>query len=121
MRISDWSSDWCSSDLRRRLCIELQDKIAIKLRLQRQIVDFIGIGLRIVKRQIIMRGECLPVGRNMVLAHAEEASEFVTPVENAAMEATIGSGWAKLPELQRLNENLQIGRASCRERVCQYV
>src|SRR3546814_16899674 len=90
MRISDWSSDVCSSDL---LIEILADALGADVELH---VD-LGCGLplidggraRIFERQIlhILRDE--PDRRTVVLAVAQRFGE--------------------------------IGRASCRERVCQYV
>src|SRR3546814_6314243 len=76
MRISDWSSDVCSSDL----------------------VDKVGEPMSL---------SVLPDGR--VLHNARDGRVFLTDLEgNTTLVATV-------PVYQ------QIGRASCRERVCQYV
>src|SRR3546814_6597099 len=69
MRISDWSSDVCSSDLRQRLLLE------------------------------------------------EEGLEF-----SVAGKLDLGRcRWPGPPPRWLAEKGLQIGRASCRERVCQYV
>src|SRR3546814_9394929 len=85
MRISDWSSDVCSSDLPFR---ELQASIALEDFLDRK---FEHIGDAEGERQ---RG-IVATGLDRVDALAADAETF--------------------------GQILQIGRASCRERVCQYV
>src|SRR3546814_3624690 len=75
MRISDWSSDVCSSDLEERLVGRAGGRLA-------SVVGGDVAGLRVVMQQ-----------------------------EGATAEA----GGLRLHQAQ------QIGRASCRERVCQYV
>src|SRR3546814_9202781 len=79
MRISDWSSDVCSSDLTVALAIEM---------LGRQLEGLQFVGAR--------------VGIGPGLRHVE-----------AELDA-LGVGGV-------VAEVLEIGRASCRERVCQYV
>src|SRR3546814_9720733 len=71
MRISDWSSDVCSSDL------QLQVRLA---------------------------GE-VPLRRLHHLVGGREVDIAVRPVDGRSLERAVA----------------QIGRASCRERVCQYV
>src|SRR3546814_7921220 len=85
MRISDWSSDVCSSDLLRRLKEE-GTTFADVLRQLREELAF----------QYLQRGMCL----------SEIAYLWVFPTT--------------APSLAR-SSNGQIGSASCRERVCQYV
>src|SRR3546814_1513101 len=86
MRISDWSSDVCSSDLREfvRQC---------------RILDP-GAGL--VAPEIVHGTICVLI--------RQDVGKSTNPV----VEATF------LPELF-IKRAAQIGRASCRERVCQYV
>src|SRR3546814_20422471 len=99
MRISDWSSDVCSSDLR-------------------QIV-----GIREWKEM----GKPLPpqVIRQLTDKQAEWVRQFVAGA-NATDAARLAGyafpevdGWrlTRIPAVQEA----EIGRASCRERVCQYV
>src|SRR3546814_18274022 len=86
MRISDWSSDVCSSDL---------DVSAVQ-----------GID---------GWGSCPNSLGNLILSEAEDA-ESRFPILNISREMTTDGGgagqWRGAPE---------IGRASCRERGCQYV
>src|SRR3546814_9280090 len=83
MRISDWSSDVCSSDL-----IEVPNRKAADVRLH-------GI---LTSKQWEASHEPLAfaIGKDI-------------------------SGEAVVGELNRMPHVLKIGRASCRERVCQYV
>src|SRR3546814_4781397 len=81
MRISDWSSDVCSSDL---LTASLADKVK-EVRVTGRLVD---------------SPACVVVDEN-------ELSPHLLRMLQAAGQAA--------PEVK------QIGRASCRERVCQYV
>src|SRR3546814_4668439 len=81
MRISDWSSDVCSSDL-------------------------------IVNDRAV--GELLPAGGG----HA-----FVIPDDLAAAESKLRPGKLDDVQVKIAQDRLapELGRASCRERVCQYV
>src|SRR3546814_7916476 len=84
MRISDWSSDVCSSDL------------------QRVIVPF-------GERRDVHRRE-LPDLQRVVPAVVEALQlHFLADVQ------------PELEEIDPLIDDHEIGRASCRERVCQYV
>src|SRR3546814_5529103 len=90
MRISDWSSDVCSSDLGRRGGAGAVGRIVVQFDLD--VVAVVGIerGLHVV----------LPIV-GQVAAELQGQGAFVV----AAL----------------LLRRPQIGRASCRERVCQYV
>src|SRR3546814_12866549 len=101
MRISDWSSDVCSSDLVEKLRLE-PDFIAVRL---------FGIGRRCSQRK-----------RIEIVSERRERTDLV--VERPRLEAmrvgcvdeqVIGCLIATAGAVG------QIGRASCRERVCQYV
>src|SRR3546814_1470621 len=85
MRISDWSSDVCSSDLRIRLSDPTVEQIVS------HIVD---------KRGFYFHGN--RKHKNAWLPHDQKQAEAL-----CLLAINIGS--------------LKIGRASCRERVCQYV
>src|SRR3546814_19634894 len=110
MRISDWSSDVCSSDLRR-------DRAHI-------IVELPAIAAVLVLRDAVKRQVPRPVRRKMPVFFlhpgqglvdggvaprlpAGELPLLVYPSAHAAVDAHL---------LQ-----LPIGRATCRERGCQYV
>src|SRR3546814_4955517 len=88
MRISDWSSDVCSSDLLgARLCV---DRFAINKRFQ--------IFEKILRTKV-----------------ARKNDDHIAEVHNVALRKNQN-------EIKMLNrQGEEIGRASCRERVCQYV
>src|SRR3546814_15678492 len=87
MRISDWSSDVCSSDLRAVQLQGLEQRHCARLR---------GQALELRGRQEVSGG--IPDPRR---AAGQLRQRLELPLEPAALR--------------------QIGRASCRERVCQYV
>src|SRR3546814_20473222 len=126
MRISDWSSDVCSSDLYRKISYvhlrpeDLAAEIGIpeeKLRqaYERRIDEFVVPETRSV-RQIVLPDE----------EHAKQAYEMLS---NGRDVFTVASELAKqgadATDLGKIaNADLPVeqnGRASCRERVCQYV
>src|SRR3546814_4163459 len=84
MRISDWSSDVCSSDL---------ISLSLNLKTANRAIRAAGGGNR---------------GAAAVLRH--EMSTIIAALRSADLAP---SDW--------LDPGEQIGRASCRERVCQYV
>src|SRR3546814_3241531 len=102
MRISDWSSDVCSSDLKRA---EKPERRAVGKRNNDVAVYRLrGEGER--QKRVSGRGggDCLErVGRSRTVSRL-----------------LFGSRNRPRRELQR-SVGLEIGRASCRERVCQYV
>src|SRR3546814_19210081 len=98
MRISDWSSDVCSSDLQALLNLPL---IAYK-QYEKQVEDGFIRAAKFLHMLHIYRIFDLPYQSQIV------------PL--AAILADIGDAWEH--EATRAK---QIGRASCRERVCQYV
>src|SRR3546814_16174201 len=110
MRISDWSSDVCSSDLTSRLRIS-------------------GSAEWLHARHTSFPGapgtSPLPGGGNAVIVIDASGNHLLrapTFSANAAVNYTIPVGEGSLD----LNVNYsysskKIGRASCRERVCQYV
>src|SRR3546814_15633239 len=114
MRISDWSSDVCSSDLRK--LTELSTTLGVGLlQAGMLLVTFIGI--------------LWALSDNIVFNF--NGSSFAIPgymVWCAILYALIGSllTWRVGLPLIALNtesyaREAAIGRASCRERVCQYV
>src|SRR3546814_7504632 len=93
MRISDWSSDVCSSDLR---SAHLREAVELALVELERVVDA-GHGGRVFQRGGLVAG-----GR------AFDLGQVVLEVRDRLRMAPV-------------DRVLQIGRASCRERVCQYV
>src|SRR3546814_2396901 len=95
MRISDWSSDVCSSDLFRAL-------FHARAPLER------GLNLRILSEQNVG----MPAtGRNLPLRPS-------TPFASSEVEIPLGLGVTSMGVSTSLDTNGKIGRASCRERVC---
>src|SRR3546814_17960676 len=101
MRISDWSSDVCSSDLTPQVWID------------HQISE--EDGNLLCNWDVVV--DLFPEG--MVDA-------MVSAYERLLTGLAAGDGWdchvgAALPAASRAEFAPEIGRASCRERVCQYV
>src|SRR3546814_15660941 len=91
MRISDWSSDVCSSDLLPDDEATRRAAMIRKARLQAQVAGALGAALMIAA--------CNP-------SATDDAATAPATADRQAL-------WA--------NALREIGRASCRERVCQYV
>src|SRR3546814_9792939 len=136
MRISDWSSDVCSSDLRllRRRTDRFADGRVVGLpQISDQIGTFprigdarithrgAGNGLRRMGDEVIERGatpddlRMLHRRRIFKARHAAGASAEQTTVVWAG--AIVGERMAGAAT----GVDFEIGRASCRERVCEYV
>src|SRR3546814_8447717 len=101
MRISDWSSDVCSSDLAVAADAERDDPRQ-KLGIARNIGDereHLLVAIRQFARFVVTGQSVRPGARQLRLARGAHPFEIVAGVIARA----------------------QIGRASCRERVCQYV
>src|SRR3546814_6475891 len=101
MRISDWSSDVCSSDL--KLIIDGKRGQAI-------LGEHDPVEAELSANITLVQG--IPSGDKMdwIIEKAVELGAVrVVPIT------------ARRSVLQLSGERLQIGRASCRERVCQYV
>src|SRR3546814_13978426 len=106
MRISDWSSDVCSSDLAGSSCTQaggwFRREINAWEDLQGLKIRMAGLGGEILRRAgsvIVLTppGEILPA----MQSGAIDAAEWIGPWNDIAFGP--------------------LGRASCRERVCQYV
>src|SRR3546814_19787453 len=100
MRISDWSSDVCSSDLRRKLGLDVRDAL--------------GLG------RSVASGNCSPILAIIadLVERVGECRFWVRATSDVA---------AELPGRASVNRDhpaaviVKIGTASCRARVCQYV
>src|SRR3546814_21147604 len=129
MRISDWSSDVCSSDL----MVEM-----------RQVADADRAAADLV---LIGRADAAPGGADLAGARRSFAQRYEVAVKGQDQRAIVGDGEivgvdldplaAQLGDLvaqrpgiaeddvaddrQRAGEDAEIGSASCREGVCQYV
>src|SRR3546814_20234996 len=99
MRISDWSSDLCSSDLAAR-------EIARQLRLRDMggiiVIDFIDMHKAVNRKQLYnsLRDE---------MKDDRAKHTILPPSKFGLVQIT----------RQRVRPEMKIGRASCRERVCQ--
>src|SRR3546814_8790620 len=90
MRISDWSSDVCSSDLQRTLCI-----------IHVQVEEFGNLGVAPHVR-----------GDQRNIEHAQGRQDPRILIDEARR---------RKPDVAENVPAVEIGRASCRERVCQHV
>src|SRR3546814_16592449 len=112
MRISDWSSDVCSSDLAGvGVAVESLDsrseRVGIDADLRRQVANR-GCLLEVAVREVTSQRKW----RSLRHAHRMLADGGMGPDEPGAGHALF---------VHCLAEGLKIGRASCRDRVCQYV
>src|SRR3546814_12740808 len=100
MRISDWSSDVCSSDLRsardRGLVLNAHPHIVLTQHAGAERDEFLALML--------------------IGVHGDRDVDLVGTISVTPDEEVIGARIIGRP--RRIGE---IGRASCRERVCQYV
>src|SRR3546814_14193680 len=115
MRISDWSSDVCSSDL------------------EAHGIRALSVGMMIdTDRAIAWRGPMVAGALNQLLADAEwgDTDPIVLdmPPGTGDIQLTVvqkhrpvGAVIVSTPPDLALIDARQIGRSSCRERVCQYV
>src|SRR3546814_18783762 len=97
MRISDWSSDVCSSDLPRE---------AGRLSILAEMALF-GLGGSLLGRSLLRLGLILG---NRFLSHG------LVLLGGLLRRRLLGGGFGLAG-----SRRFQIGRASCRERVCEYV
>src|SRR3546814_15663346 len=111
MRISDWSSDVCSSDLGGyESHSRLPDAKHSSFRHHAVVVGYGRVG-RVVGR--MLRSEGLPV----ILVDKDRRR--VEALRERGITAIYGE--ASTPGILEAADIAQIGRASCRARVCQYV
>src|SRR3546814_19309788 len=113
MRISDWSSDLCSSDL------------------VRAIAETFGIDKKVVEQRLAL-GNLVPSARDLVRSGKRQMgwAQAMTVGSPASQERIVAEidvnsaahldGSSVRVELTRGNIPVKIGRASCRERVCPY-
>src|SRR3546814_2723719 len=114
MRISDWSSDVCSSDLLGSVALPLRPSMAGAHQMR-------NAGLAIAMLRLA------PEPRPSDAEIARGVAEAFWPARMQHLGA--GPLTALLPEgteiwldgAHNIDAGLEIGRASCRERVCQYV
>src|SRR3546814_11029507 len=126
MRISDWSSDVCSSDLKG------VDTVAVSLTHEQALVEF---DPQVVKPEVLLQvlrdigytihdpnklrpfeeeeRELVREGRRFLVATAFSLLSVALISEQSGLLSAL------LPAVATVS--LDIGRASCRDRVCQYV
>src|SRR3546814_1510291 len=103
MRISDWSSDVCSSDLSTRKVVDyLRGEIADRQAAPREDLLSYGVTTQIEGRNLT-DDELVGFAFNLFIGGLDTVSTNIA--------------W----QFRHLAENPEIGRASCRERVCTYV
>src|SRR3546814_14280021 len=115
MRISDWSSDVCSSDLRTTLAAQLPEGSRYLGQVRRRLFAASRSG-----RPVELCGY-LPVYQLPASTGSGPACRVLLP-EGFDPQTRLHAGL--VAELERALAHhgvLEIGRASCRERVCQYV
>src|SRR3546814_2147955 len=102
MRISDWSSDVCSSDLGQELFVDLRQAIEGGVGVHDGVAGTINVG-----------------GQAHSLRHL--LSDTDGDVVGGLIVAEIDDGSQNRPGVTEIIVEVEIGRASCRERGCQYV
>src|SRR3546814_12822664 len=102
MRISDWSSDVCSSDL-------LVHRLILPERIVRRVRGDLAPEADLIEPALLREGARRTGGEVKIVIVAIARPPFDAVVARGILFEAVG---------QVL---LEIGRASCRERVCQYV
>src|SRR3546814_19666196 len=118
MRICDLSLDVCSSDLQR---LDL-----LSLNVRRLAIGAVLRMFGIICEEVGNIGRFLPVGEFGIDNAAEKFTELLHPlveIEFAVDEVNLSHFRISISESARpiLMAKREIGRASCRERVCKYV
>src|SRR3546814_13634326 len=118
MRISDWSSDVCSSDLGPGVSVGDRVEIRSFCHLEgAEVGDDVVLGLFARLRPGARIGRAAHVGNFVEIKNAElgegAKANHLTYLGDATVGAAANVGAGTI--------TCKIGRASCRERVCQYV
>src|SRR3546814_16125370 len=128
MRISDWSSDVCSSDLDCRRTVARINFYGVERCLFHRSQTGVGLMLRIsdlaVDLLIALSKFRVDAKRGILIHLGDCAFEAGRINANLSRQFTKGrclSDIASLAQLLQSPATGKIGRASCRERVCQYV
>src|SRR3546814_8375366 len=108
MRISDWSSDVCSSDLSIGLRLVRRVKEADSIEMIRDRAFIIGIAHRYGLAPVVME-----------LVRLDMVGGSLATRDGLAEGGGLQDRGESAPAADTLAQ--KIGRASCRERVCQYV
>src|SRR3546814_16899597 len=115
MRISDWSSDVCSSDLLKDEYSESDLEQALIRRLEDFLLE-LGDGFTFVGRQRRLRIDQTWYRVDLLFFHRKLRCLVIIDLKLGALtHADVGQMHLYC------NYAKEIGRASCRERVCQYV
>src|SRR3546814_13874872 len=120
MRISDWSSDVCSSDLHGRLDVITLLERALQLRPRatgEHLRTFLPADVEIAEDLFHLLARCLGADHGFGLERAAHADRR-NALERALHEALLD---APLAQRATRDGTHQTGRASSRARVCQYV
>src|SRR3546814_15982214 len=120
MRISDWSSDVCSSDLRR------QSKHSVGWSIVRFMSDqFFSFVIFVLLARLLTRAD---IGAFAIMAIFAEVFRTISAaglIQTVAREPVLTDEFTDTVYRAHMGFSLiacaQIGRASCRERVVQYV
>src|SRR3546814_18024297 len=116
MRISDWSSDVCSSDLIHSLVQQVAGTTT-------QLSGLVGA----VASQAQRSEQAMADQRSEIDQVATAINEMSAAAHEVAMSAQRAAEAAQQTDQQGVaakqvvDQSIQIGRASCRARVCQYV
>src|SRR3546814_16606263 len=108
MRISDWSSDVCSSDLAHMVAL---NRHTGKVIWNKQIADY-QAGYSATTAPMVVKGKVI---------YGNSGGEFGIVGAVEARDVNTGELVWRRPTIEGHMGTLKIGRASCRERVCQYV
>src|SRR3546814_15245900 len=115
MRISDWSSDVCSADLDALNREESVRGILVQLPLPPQI-DKAGILLAIDPAKDVDGFH--PMNAGLLASDSDGNDHRIVPCTPMGCMILLAD---EIGSLEGMNAVVEIGRASCRERVCQYV
>src|SRR3546814_8743346 len=127
MRISDWSSDVCSSDLKRPHA-DMPNEVEVQLGsdAMKQVAFDIGGALN-ENGTVLYRLTALARNSDNFVDYIHDDRYYFAPAltwkPDEANELTVLARWQKADTKNGAGflPAVEIGRASCRERVCQYV
>src|SRR3546814_11389525 len=116
MRISDWSSDVCSSDLAR---LDVRTRQSEHGPVQ---IGILAAGeLRVESGPELQQGGDAPVDGDLARAWRQRAADQLQERGLAGAVSPDDADRLAPMDVEVQCAQCQIGRASCRERVCQYV
>src|SRR3546814_17229254 len=110
MRISDWSSDVCSSDLNRELLAGGNDIVLRAVLLQHHPLH----------PDVVLR--VAPVAKGIEVAHEQAALQALRDVRAPARDLSGNEGFASARAFVIIQDSVAgVRKAWCRDRVCKYV